>query len=74
MSDFEIDERPCPKCGHPYTHWRECTEIGCDEGYIDRYDGDPINYSEGALYERCQTCRGQGHLRWCPSCGADLWD
>ena len=70
----QIDDRPCPYCGHPETRWKECDAIGCDEGWVDLYDDDPINYAEGEEYEPCHECHGQGHQWRCPNCGADIWD
>lgn len=70
--EYEIDDTPCPKCGHHTTRSRTCDEVGCDDGYIDEHDEDPINFAPGQAYEVCQECRGTGHVRWCPKCGCDL--
>jgi hypothetical protein len=40
--------------------WHECSTIGCEEGFIDEYEDDPINYSPGEEYARCATCDGEG--------------
>ena len=70
--DYEVDcEISCPKCGHTSTHSRECTEIGCEDGFINRYEEDPMWYDEDDE-EICPECHGTGIERWCPSCGADL--
>lgn len=70
--DYEIDDRPCPKCGHGETRSRYCDQIGCDDGYIDECDDDPINFAPGEEYSVCQECCGTGVVRWCPKCGYDL--
>jgi predicted RNA-binding Zn-ribbon protein involved in translation (DUF1610 family) len=68
--EFEYDTT-CPKCGHSPTHVRRCSELGCEDGWIDRYNEDPLWYDEGEE-ERCGTCHGTGVERWCPECGFDL--
>jgi hypothetical protein len=68
--DIEFDDESCPKCG-AQCYARRCSEIGCDDGWIDRYDEDPLWYSPGEE-ERCDTCVGTGWERWCPKCGYDL--
>lgn len=70
--EYELDERACPKCKHVPTHWRHCTEPYCEDGYIDEYEEDAINFSPGEEYRRCEECHGTGINWWCPSCGADL--
>lgn len=73
MNDYEIDsDLDCPRCNHTPTHYRRCGVIGCDDGYFDEYDDDPINYGPGEALTRCSTCHGSGIERWCPSCGADI--
>ena len=72
--DVEIDDRRCPFCGHGYTYRRECNEIGCEDGFIDAYDEDPINFAPGEEYERCPECHGRGYFHWCPACGKDIVD
>lgn len=67
--DYDIDDRPCPKCGHQYTHTRDCDR--CDDGFIDEYEDDPINACPGEFSE-CHQCRGSGEEHWCPRCGTDL--
>lgn len=49
----------CPVCGH-YQDWQRCTVIGCDDGYVDEHDDDPVNYAEGEEYYPCPECRGRG--------------
>lgn len=69
--DYELDELDCPKCQHQL-HYRHCQE--CDDGFIDEYDDDPINYAPGEELTRCRTCLGTGIQRWCPGCGTDFTD
>lgn len=72
MSDYQQDyETRCPHCGHSPTHWRECQELGCNEGQIDVFDEDPLWYSPGET-ETCTACYGTGIEQWCPKCGADV--
>lgn len=68
--DYDIQEGPCPKCGHDVLHSRRCDDIGCEDGYTDAYEDDPINESPGT-WEVCRECHGTGILRWCPKCGTD---
>jgi len=69
--DYEYDDTPCPKCGAEPTHWRRCTEIDCDDGFIDLYDEDPINEDPGT-FRTCPECQGTGIHHWCPKCGHDF--
>lgn len=73
MSDeWEYDEYQCPKCGAYPTRFMRCPEIGCDDGLVDMHEyDDPMLFDEGD-YERCQSCKGTGWLRWCGKCGYDL--
>ena len=73
MDDYEYSELVCPKCGHEPTHERHCRGLHCDDGWIDEYYDDPINFAPGSEYVRCQECHGHGIERWCPECGADYW-
>lgn len=60
MLDYEIDYYlPCPKCGNDYTHYRNCTCLWCDDGYINRYEEDPLWYDPDD-FEECQECHGTG--------------
>lgn len=70
MDDYELDDISCPKCGHDPIRYRDCNS--CDDGYIDEYDDDPINFAPGEEVTPCQTCKGTGIQRWCPGCGLDL--
>lgn len=58
----------CPKC-ETETRSRNCTGLSCDDGYIDEYEDDAINYMEGESYVRCHECHGTGIERWCPAEG-----
>jgi hypothetical protein len=70
--DIEFDDEACPKCGHSPTHSRQCSVVGCDDGWIDMHEyDDPLFFDEGET-EMCEECSGTGWLRWCPSCGYDL--
>lgn len=71
MTDYEKEDITCPNCQHFPIHWRRCE---CENGWIDAYDNDPINYSEGEYETRCLVCSGTGIERWCPGCGTDLSD
>ena len=78
MNDYEYHDESCPKCGHYPTHERPCSNIHCggddgiNEGMIDEYDFDPINFSPGEWMMRCPDCSGIGTEIWCPECGFDL--
>jgi hypothetical protein len=71
-SEYELDDRSCSKCGHSPTHSRYCTALYCDDGYVDEYEEDAINFSPGEEFSLCDECHGSGIEWWCPSCGADL--
>ena len=43
--------------------WGPCRE-GCDDGYFDGYDEDPLWYDHGDLVP-CHMCGGQGGDWWC---------
>ena len=70
--DYELDDRPCPRCGHHTTHTRTCNALNCEDGYIDEYEDDPLNFAPGEEYTICDECLGTGMNWWCPKCGADL--
>lgn len=73
MIDYELDdESVCPQCGNEYIHYRTCNE--CEDGFIDEYEDDAINYAPHTEYRRCSECLGTGLQQWCPKCGADLTD
>lgn len=66
--DFEIDDVGCPKCGSE-TRSRNCDALYCEDGYIDEYEEDAINFAPGEEFMRCNECFGTGIQRWCPKCG-----
>ena len=71
MEDYEQDyENECPKCGHSPTHYRDCDH--CEDGFIDQWENDPINYLPGESLIRCEECCGSGVVSWCPECGYDI--
>lgn len=73
MEDYEINnDVHCPKCKHSPLHYRDCTNIFCDDGYIDESEDDPINFMPGECETKCPECKGTGVEWWCPNCGADL--
>lgn len=49
--------------------WVPCWN-GCDEGYFDDYEEDPIECEPGEI-SRCSECRGKGGWRVCPVCNAE---
>jgi hypothetical protein len=72
--DYEIDDdTPCPACCNGCTHSRSCGESNCEDGGIDEYEDDPINFAPGEEFRTCPECHGHGIVRWCPKCGADYW-
>lgn len=70
--DIDFDRSPCPVCGSDDVRTRSCDVIGCEDGQIDEYDDDPINFAPGEEYTTCQECYGFGYLCWCAKCGCDL--
>lgn len=69
--EIEDEDTACPKCGHSPIRSCRCRALGCDDGWVDRYDEDPLWYDEDDP-EMCTECYGTGVERWCPSCGFDL--
>ena len=70
--DYEYGEEECPKCNHEHTHYRFCTSLYCEDGFVDQYETDPINYAPGQSLYECDECNGTGVESWCPNCGYDL--
>lgn len=68
--DYEIDisDIRCYWCGHNPLHFRRCTAIGCEDGYIDESEYDCVNFAEGEEFTECEECF-EGIVRWCPKCG-----
>jgi len=60
-----MDAEPvCTVCGADM-EWEDCWN-GCDDGYFDLYDEDPINYAPDEEYETCDICKGKGGYWVCP--------
>lgn len=68
--DYQISGTVCPHCGQAETRYRECDNLGCDDGFIDEYDDDPC-YALPGDFSPCSECRGTGSVQWCPQCGND---
>ncbi len=60
-----MSEQICPVC-QSELEWTECWK-GCDEGFFDEYDEDPINFSPGESLIECEECHGEGGYLQCPS-------
>ena len=58
----------CPKHGDVGDNvaWVPCW-TGCEEGYFDDYDDDPINNDPGDM-SVCAECRGNGGWTVCGEC------
>lgn len=58
----------CPKHGDigNNTAWVRCY-AGCEDGYFDAYEDDPINNDPGDL-ETCEECGGNGGFTVCGEC------
>lgn len=60
----------CPIHGKDVdTAWVPCF-TGCDEGYFDEYEDDPINNDPGDM-SVCEECRGNGGFVVCAACNLD---
>ena len=51
------------------TAWVNCWN-GCDEGWFDDYEEDPIECEPGEI-SPCRECRGKGGWRVCGECNID---
>jgi len=51
------------------TGWVQCWH-GCDEGFFDDYEEDPLNADPGDI-SPCRECRGKGGWMVCGECNAD---
>lgn len=51
------------------TAWVPCWN-GCEDGYFDAYEDDPINNDMGDL-ELCSQCHGNGGWVVCAQCNAN---
>lgn len=68
MDDYDDEDWICPVCGKSEcVRSRDCGN--CDDGYIDLGEMD---WQDEGEYAMCQECHGQGRVRWCSNCGADL--
>jgi len=54
------------------TGWVPCWN-GCDDGYFDGYEEDPLWYDEGDM-ETCTICGGEGGWAVCGECNKDNRD
>lgn len=70
--ELDHDDMPCPACGAHEVRSRGCDAVDCEDGYIDEYEQDPLNFSPGEEYTVCSECLGTGILRWCAKCGCDI--
>jgi hypothetical protein len=73
MDDYEIDDLPCPACGHPETRSRHCAELDCDDGFYHDCGEDCCCCADPVPNVECDECSGNGIVRWCAACGADYW-
>lgn len=67
--DVEYDDTLCTVCGSE-TFRRRCS-YGCDDGYINRFEEDPMWYDVDDC-SPCPECDGYGGFWWCPKCGHDM--
>ena len=51
------------------TAWVNCWN-GCDEGFFDDYEDDPIECEPGEI-STCSECKGKGGWRVCGVCNED---
>lgn len=58
-----MTEPTCTVCGAPM-EWQDCWN-GCDDGYFDLYDEDPLWYDEDDV-QACDICDGKGGYWVCP--------
>lgn len=68
---FDLDGA-CPRCGEQELRWRDCDQIGCEDGFIDEHDDDPVNFAPGEESYMCEECFGTGSQKWCSKCGLDI--
>jgi hypothetical protein len=66
ISDVEYTDRKCVRCGN-FLSRRPCDNPDCEDGLIDEYASDPINFEPGEECHQCPDCDG-GHVYWCPTC------
>jgi hypothetical protein len=72
--DKAKDTHICDKHGDvgDNTGWMPCW-YGCDDGWFDDYEEDPIFFSPGDM-SRCPECKGEGGWLVCGECNADNED
>lgn len=58
----DVVEPFCSICGGPMV-WESCWN-GCDDGYIDLYEEDPLWYDDDDI-ETCRICGGAGGYWQC---------
>jgi len=59
----------CAMCGSD-VEWSDCY-AGCEDGYFDGYEEDPLWYDYGELVP-CHGCNGRGGSYWCPNKECDF--
>lgn len=67
--DVELSQKWCEKHQTSYLT-RDCHGIGCEDGYYDGHEDDPLWYDEGEMV-RCGECNGRGFFEWCPQCAEE---
>jgi len=73
MKDYEEDhENECPKCDQLPTHYRNCGALHCENGFVDLWEDDPINHTQGVSVRTCDECYGSTIEEWCPKCSYDI--
>lgn len=70
MSQFvEIhSDSVCPNCGHNELRSKDCDNLFCENGGIDEYEYDAINFAPGEVVIVCEECKGTEVIIWCPKC------
>lgn len=58
--------RTCALCDCEM-EWEPC-HAGCDDGYFDGYEEDPLWYQPGEM-ATCHECSGSGGHFWCQTKG-----
>lgn len=58
----EHHQKVCPDCQYDL-EWIDCWN-GCDDGYFDGFEEDPLWYDEGDEI-RCDVCKGKGRWNGC---------
>jgi hypothetical protein len=71
IDDTDLHSNPCPKCKNNNVLNRECNAIGCEDGYYNPHEDDPLWFHPGEMV-KCEDCNGHGRHIWCRDCGWDL--